>query len=100
MTAENTRHNAMSDRIDTRGGSIEAVGGEGPFDCIMANINAAWIATLAAAMYAQLKPGGWVAAAGIIEERAEMARGALEAAGFRIEETMAVGDWRTFIAYR
>jgi ribosomal protein L11 methylase PrmA len=66
----------------------------------MANINAAWVATLAAAMYAQLRPGGWVAAAGIIDERAQIARDALEAAGFRIEETMADGEWRTYVAYR
>jgi ribosomal protein L11 methyltransferase len=100
MTAENTGHNAMSDRIDTRAGSIEAVEDDGPFDCIMANINAAWVATLAAAIYAQLRPGGWVAAAGIIDERAQIARDALEAAGFRIEETMADGEWRTYVAYR
>lgn len=100
MTGENVGHNGMTDRIDTRAGSIDAVGNDGPFDCIMANINAAWISTLAKDIAAQLKPGAWVAAAGIIDEREGLARDALVAAGLRIEETMSVGDWRTFIAYR
>jgi ribosomal protein L11 methyltransferase len=98
MTGENVGHNGMSDRIETRPGSIEAVGSDGPFDCVMANINATWISTLANDIAAQLKPGGWVAAAGIIEERAGLARDALEAASLRIDETMEIGEWRTFIA--
>ncbi len=100
MTGENVGHNAMSDRVDTREGSIEAVGDDGPFDCIMANINATWISTLAKDIAAQLKPGGWVAAAGIIDERETLARDALVAAGLRIEETMSEGEWRTFIAFK
>ena len=100
MTIENVEHNGMSARIETRAGSIEAVGADGPFDCIMANINAAAIASLAASLAAQLKPGGWLAAGGVIDEREALARDALDAAGLRIEETMATGDWRTFIAYR
>jgi ribosomal protein L11 methyltransferase len=100
MTVENIGHNGMSDRIETRAGSIEAVGADGPFDCIVANINAAAIAALAGAMAAQLKPGGWLTAGGIINEREALARDALEAAGLRVEQTMASGDWRTFIAYR
>jgi ribosomal protein L11 methyltransferase len=100
MTLENVAHNGMSDRIETRPGSIEAVGADGPFDCIMANINAAAVASLAADMASQLKPGGWLAAGGVINEREALAREALEAAGLRIEEVMASGDWRTFIAYR
>ncbi len=98
MTGENVEHNGMTDRVETRSGSIEAVGNDGPFDCVMANINATWISTLAKDIAAQLKPGGWVAAAGIIDERADLARDALEAAGLRIDETMAIGEWRTFIA--
>ena len=100
MTIENVAHNAMSERIETRPGSIEAAGSNGPFDCIMANINAATVASLARDMASQLKPGGWLAAGGVIEERESLAREALEAAGLRIEETKATGDWRTFIAYR
>jgi ribosomal protein L11 methyltransferase len=100
MTIENVAHNGMSDRIETRAGSIEAVGEDGPFDCIMANINAAAVAALAADVAVQLKPGGWLAAGGVINERESLARAALEAVGLSIEEVMASGDWRTFIAHR
>ena len=100
MTVENVGHNGMADRIDVRPGSIEAAGTDGPFDCIMANINAAAVASLAAEMASRLKPGGWLAAGGVIDEREALARDALEAAGLRIEATMTSGDWRTFIALR
>jgi ribosomal protein L11 methyltransferase len=99
MTRENVGHNGMSDRIETREGSIEAVAADGPFDIILANINAAAVASLAGDMASRLKPGGWLAAGGVIEEREGLAREALQAAGLRIEATMASGDWRTFIAY-
>ena len=100
MTRENTEHNGMVDRIETRMGSIEAVEADGPFECIMANINAATVALLAASMAVRLKPGGWLAAGGVIQEREALAREALEAVGLRIEETMHDGEWRTFIAYK
>lgn len=99
-TISNVALNAMQDRIETRPGSIEAVGNDAPFDCIMANINAAAITALARPMAEVLKPGGWLAAGGVIAEREAGAREALEAAGLRIEETKKTGDWRTFIAYR
>jgi ribosomal protein L11 methyltransferase len=99
-TIANVALNGMQDRIETRAGSIDVVQNEGPFDCILANINAAAVTALAAAMAAEMKPGGWLAAGGVIAEREAGARAALEAAGMRIEETMATGDWRTFIARR
>ena len=100
MTIENVGHNGMADRIETRLGSMEVVGDDGPFDCIVANINAVTVASLAASMASQLKPGGWLAAGGVIDEREALAREGLEAAGLRIIDTMATGDWRTFIAYQ
>jgi ribosomal protein L11 methyltransferase len=100
MTRENVLHNAMADRIETRAGSIEAVAEDGPFDVILANINAAAVASLAIDMASQLKAGGWLAAGGVIQEREAMARDALQAAGLRIEGTMKSGDWRTLIARR
>jgi ribosomal protein L11 methyltransferase len=99
-TTSNVALNAMEDRIETRPGSIDAVGDNDAFDCIMANINAAAVTSLAQAMADKLKPGGWLAAGGVIAEREPGARSALEAAGLRIEETLATGDWRTFIAYK
>ena len=99
-TDENAALNGMQDRIAVREGSIEAVGGDGPFDMIFANINAAAVTALAADMAGQLKPGAWLFAGGVIAEREAGAQAALEAAGLRIERVMQEGDWRTFVCQK
>jgi len=99
-SAENAALNNMQDSIAVRPGSMEAVGNDGPFDLILANINAAAVSSLAAAMASEMKPGAWLFAGGVINEREAMARAALEAAGLRIERVMSEGDWRTFVAQK
>ncbi|HEX5368544.1 MAG TPA: 50S ribosomal protein L11 methyltransferase [Dehalococcoidia bacterium] len=94
----NAALNGMQDRITVRGGSIEAVAGDGPFDCILANINAAAVSSLAQAMADEMKPGAWLSAGGVIAEKEAGARAAIEAAGLGIERVMQDGDWRTFVA--
>jgi ribosomal protein L11 methyltransferase len=90
--------NGMQDRIDVRLGSIEAVSEHGPFDCILANINAAAVTSLAHDMADSLRPEGWLAAGGVIAEREAGVKSALEAAGLHVERMLAEGDWRTFVA--
>jgi ribosomal protein L11 methyltransferase len=97
---ENAALNRVQDRITVREGSIEAVGNDGPFDVVLANINAAAITSLAGAMAAQMKPGAWLFAGGVIAEREATPRAALEAAGLRVERVMAEGDWRTFVCQK
>ena len=97
---ENAALNGMQDTIVVRPGSMEAVGSDGPFDVILANINAAAVSSLAAAMASEMKPGAWLFAGGVINEREAMARAALEAVGLRIDRVMSEGDWRTFVAQR
>jgi ribosomal protein L11 methyltransferase len=97
---ENAALNGMQDRIVVREGSMEAVGADGPFDLVLANINAAAVSALASAMAAKMKPGAWLFAGGVIAEKEAGARTALEAAGLRIERVMREGDWRTFAAQR
>jgi ribosomal protein L11 methyltransferase len=97
---ENAALNRMQDRISVREGSIEAVGNDGPFDVVLANINAAAITSLAGAMAAQMKPGAWLFAGGVIAEREAGPRVALEEAGLRVERVMAEGDWRTFVCQK
>ena len=99
-STENAALNGMQGRITVREGSIEAVGGDGPFDVVLANINAAAITSLAGAMAAQMKPGAWLFAGGVIAEREAAPRSALEAAGLRIEQVMQEGDWRTFVCQK
>jgi ribosomal protein L11 methyltransferase len=99
-SVDNAALNDMSERITVRPGSMESVGDDGPFDLILANINAAAVSSLAAAMAAEMKPGAWLFAGGVINEREQMARSALEAARLRIERVMADGDWRTFVCQK
>ncbi len=97
---ENAALNGMQHKIVVREGSIDAVRQDGPFDLILANINAAAVTELAAPMAAQMKTGAWLLAGGVIAEREAGPRAALEAAGLRIERVMQDGDWRTFVAQR
>jgi ribosomal protein L11 methyltransferase len=99
-STENAALNGMQGRITVREGSIEAVGGDGPFDVVLANINAAAITSLAGAMAAEMKPGAWLFAGGVIAEREAAPRSALAAAGLRIERVMQEGDWRTFVCQK
>jgi ribosomal protein L11 methyltransferase len=95
---ENATLNGMEAKIMVREGSIEAVGDDGAFDLILANINAAAVSALAVSMARELKPGGWLFAGGVIAEKEAGVAQALRAAGLRIERVMAEGDWRTFVA--
>jgi ribosomal protein L11 methyltransferase len=97
---ENVALNGMQDKITVREGSMDAVGNDGPFDLVFANINAAAVISLASAIASEMKPGAWLFAGGVIAEREESARSALEAAGLRIERVMQNGDWRTFVVRR
>jgi ribosomal protein L11 methyltransferase len=94
----NVELNSLDGQIQVEQGSIDLVAGEGPFDLVLANINAATVISLAPAMRGALKPGREVAAGGIIAEREQDCRGALEAAGLVIERVAEDGDWRTLVA--
>ena len=72
----------------------------GPFDVIAANISAAVIVELAAAMAAALKPGGVLIAGGFSEARAGEVAAALTAAGLSVERTLSDGEWRTVVGRR
>ena len=99
-TLANAELNGVAQSIEVLHGSIDAAGDRGPFDCVLANINAATIARLAPELHASLKPDAPMLAGGIIEEREEACAAALEAAGCRIERRLRDGDWRTFLVYR
>jgi ribosomal protein L11 methyltransferase len=96
----NARLNGMEKQITVRRGSIEAAGRDGPFDVIVANLNAAAVSSLAGAVASRLTTGGRLFAGGIIAEREQQVAEALSVAGLHIENVMSQGDWRTFVASR
>ncbi len=70
------------------------------YDIVAANIVSDVIIALAPAVGRLLKEEGRFLASGIIDERAEEVRGALEAAGFIIEETGSSEGWYGFLCRR
>jgi ribosomal protein L11 methyltransferase len=96
----NARLNGIEKRITIRQGSIETVGSDGPFDVILANLNAAAVSALASAMAEKLATGGRLFAGGVIADREQEVTEALVAAHLNIERVMAEGNWRTFVASR
>jgi ribosomal protein L11 methyltransferase len=97
---DNLRLNGLSEQISLAHGSIEVAAAAPPFDLALANINAAAIVALAPALSRCLKPAGWLVASGIIAERLAECEAALTAAGFRVEQRRADGDWRALAARR
>ncbi len=70
------------------------------YSLVLANIIARVIVELAPGLHDATAPGGLVVASGIIAEREEWTRGALESAGLRITEIMSEGDWRAVVCRR
>ncbi len=67
-------------------------------DVIVANILAEVIVRFTDDAAKCLKQGGYFITAGIIEQKKDVVKESLEAAGFQIEETLEMEDWVSFIA--
>ena len=103
-TRANAEANGVAATVEAELGSLgeawPSVSTVPAFDLIVANINASIIAQLAPAIAAGLRPGGVFLGSGIIEERIDEPLLALAAAGLRIEDILAEGDWRATVARR
>lgn len=89
---ENAERNGLADRFEAREGTLA----EGPserFPIVVANLVAAVLVELAAAMAAHLAPAGILLASGIIQPRADEVEAALLAAGLAVVERRADGEW-------
>jgi ribosomal protein L11 methyltransferase len=96
----NAALNDIEGKVRSVHGSLDDVAADGPYDLVLANINAATVTRLAQGMHDVLKPGCRVVAGGIIEEREPGCVEALNAAGFTIEKRLQDGDWRCLICRR
>lgn len=67
-------------------------------DVIVANILAEVIVRFTDDAAKCLKQGGYFITAGIIQQKKDVVKESLEAAGFQIEETLQIEDWISFIA--
>lgn len=89
---ENVDNNKLASVITVRRGDL-LQGIEGSFDFAVANILADVIIMLCVPLKRQLKPGAVFVCSGIIRDREDDVRAALEAAGYAPLERLLKGEW-------
>lgn len=103
---ENAALNGIGkDRYTVRVGDVLSNGSlrrelEGSYDIVVANIVADVIIALAPLVPSMLRPGGTFLCSGIIDDRAEEVRAALEAAGWTVLETQSADGWFAYTCRR
>ncbi len=71
---------------------------EGAADVVLANIIPNVIIPMAGALYEKVKPGGRLVTSGIVHERADEVRQALEAVGLETLEARSRGEWVALVS--
>ena len=94
---ENAAVNGVTDSVGIVGASVTPawLDGRGPFDGILANIQAGVLVPLLESFAGALSPGGWLILSGITEEEWLGVFGSAACLGFRLEDVDAEGEWRT-----
>ena len=94
---ENAAVNGVTDSVGIVGASVTPawLDGRGPFDGILANIQAGVLLPLLESFAGALSPGGWLILSGITEEEWLGVFGSAARLGFRLEDVDAEGEWRT-----
>ena len=94
---ENAAVNGVTDSVGIEGASVTPawLDGRGPFDGILANIQAGVLVPLLESFAGALSPGGWLILSGITEEEWLGVFGSAARLGFRLEDVDAEGEWRT-----
>jgi ribosomal protein L11 methyltransferase len=103
--ARNARRNRVARRVRVERGSIPP--GQATFDLVLANLIASLLVALAGELAAAVRPGdgrpgsgGRLLASGIFIDREPEVRRAFAAAGLRVVERQAEGDWVALDAER
>ncbi|NMA83271.1 MAG: 50S ribosomal protein L11 methyltransferase [Epulopiscium sp.] len=99
VAIENAKQNHMSDLIEIRQGDLLEVVQE-KADIVVANIIADIIIKLVDPVPSVLQPHGLFIASGIITERLEDVKKAIEAGQFEIVEILSKGGWAAIVAKR
>jgi ribosomal protein L11 methyltransferase len=94
--AENAERNGFQSQIQVSAASIESLPDE-PFDVVVANIVAAPIIAGANEIRQRVKPGGRVLVSGIIDQREDEVRAALQATGLTLLTALAEAEWRALL---
>ena len=98
-TEENAQKNNMLDSIDTREGDLFSVVTESA-DVVVSNIFAEVIIGMLHDVKHHVKPGGIYIASGILKEKLQDVKDALEREGFELLDDKTDGDWSAVAARR
>ena len=98
-TEENAQKNNMLDSIDTREGDLFSVVMESA-DVVVSNIFAEVIIGMLHDVKHHVKPGGIYIASGILKEKLQDVKDALEREGFELLDDKTDGDWSAVAARR
>jgi len=93
----NAARNLVDERIRVTQGDINAAG-SGPFQIIVANVNAPVVSAIAPKAFELLCEGGYYLPSGTIEQYEEDVAKALRATGFQIADTRRLEGWVCFVA--
>lgn len=91
VTLENAARNGMSARVSSSTTDIKDVPGE--FPVVVANIEAGVLIPMSQALYAHVKPGGFLTLSGILLPQATDVTRAYEAHGGKLEAKYEKGEW-------
>ena len=95
----NVRANGVAETVRCLRGSLpHAKVRRASADLVLANISATALVQLAPALRSVLKPGGWLVAAGLLDERRQAVEEAFANAGLTVREPLLDDDWVTLLA--
>ncbi len=94
---ENVAVNSVTDSVGIEAAAVTPgwLDGRGPFDGILANIQAGVLVPLLESFAGALRLGGWLILSGITEDEWLSVSRAAELRGLRLEDVDAEGEWRT-----
>lgn len=96
----NIKLNKVNNRVAVAQNNLLDGVGEQSADCIVANILAEVILRFTEDAARVIKPGGTFITSGIIQQKKDQVKEALQKAGFEIAETILMEDWVAIIAKR
>ncbi|NQU70299.1 MAG: 50S ribosomal protein L11 methyltransferase, partial [Rhodospirillales bacterium] len=103
VTIENSEFNGVADRIQailSEGCHDAAIGDQGPFELIAANILAEPLIAMAPEIRRHMAPDGQVVLSGLLDSQSDNVVAAYQRAGLNLADIIALGEWHTLIMQR
>ena len=98
-TLDNARRNDVDELVEVSTAAVDELNSNA-FDLVLANIGAATLRSMAAALIQITKPDGILVLSGLLAEQVDLVVESFEQAGARCIEVRADGEWRTVVLNR